>query len=497
MKSIDTIKNLHKKKITQKQLKLGSDDNASIEALQNVLYDLGFGRELKWDVYGADGEYGHCTATAVEAFCNNNKIRASGKAVSGKTAEQIIHLYELIDELKLINEAIQHGEIETRIKLNGRYKAGVAALQTLLAELGYKRQLKWNKYGADGEFGPGTLSALKKYSEDQNYLDNGEELTEKLAGSLLNRFKPFYGPGFLRESIKVDGLTQTTSGKNVIISDDSFTWTFRKFKKGLFTYGKNLPKDFIDAHPTALSNLGLSKSLINVMLSVSENEGNLDAVNTWDNAFLSFGMFQWTLGTSTNGGELPALLKKLKNKTPSIFEKYFLSFGLDVFEANDKTGFISLDGQVLNSSSRKEKIRNATWAYRFWKAGQDEIVMALEVEHAASRINAFYKSSAYKVDRYYISDLVKSEYGVALLLDNHVNRPSYLVDTLKSALKNSDLTSPDNWDTKDEEAFLKEYLTIRKIHGSTPMTDSDRRTAVTKKSVSNGTISKERGSFKI
>lgn len=497
MKDIDTIKNLHKKKLTQKQLKLNSDDEASVKALQNVLYELGFGRELKWSVYGADGDYGNCTLTAVEAFCNYNKIRASGKAVSGKTAERMIHLYELIDELKIINEALQEEEIETRIKQKGRYKAGIAALQTLLADIGYTRQLKWNKYGPDGDFGKCTTSALKKYAEDQDYLDNGEELTEKLAGSIINKFKPLYGSGFLRETIKADGLTQTTSGKSLLISDGSLTWTFRKYKKGLFTYGKNQPKDFIDSHTTSLSNLGLSKSLINVMLSVSENEGNLDAVNTWDNAFLSFGIFQWTLGQSTNGGELAALLKKLKNKTPSVFEKYFYENGLDVFEANNITGFLSLNGQVLNSAARKEKLRTTTWAYRFWKAGQDDIVMAMEIEHAASRVLTFYKSSAYKVNKYYISDLVKSEYGVALLLDNHVNRPGYLVDTLQKALKNSGLASPNDWDTSDEERFLEAYLAVRKTYGNSPMTDADGRAIVTKKYVTKGIISKERGSFRI
>lgn len=497
MKSIDIIKNLQKKKLTQKQLKLNSDDKTSVKALQNVLYELGFGRELKWDIYGADGDYGKCTAAAVRNFCSYNKIRAGGKAVSGKTAERMIYLYELIDELKTINDAIQQGEVETRIKLKGRFKAGIAALQTLLAELGYKRQLKWNKYGADGDFGSCTTSALKKFAEDQGYLDNGEQLTEKLAGSIINKFKPFYGSQFLRETIELDGLTQTSSGNNIIISDGINTWTFRKYKKGLFTYGKNKPKEFIDSHTTSLSNLGLSKSLINVMLSVSENEGNLDAVNTWDNAFLSFGMFQWTLGTSTGAGELPALLKKLKNKTPSIFEKYFYDFGLDVFEANNITGFLSLDGQVLNSSQRKEKLRTPIWAYRFWKAGQDEVVMAIEVEHASSRINSFYKSTNYKVGDYFISDLVKSEYGVALLLDNHVNRPGYLADTLKKALKNSNLQSPNAWGTNEETKFLEEYLEIRKNYGSTPMTDSDGRALVTKKYVSNGTISQERGSFKI
>lgn len=497
MNDIEIIKKLHKKNETAKKLKIRSDASDEIKALQHVLKDLGFGKELKWETYGADGDYGDCTAKAVDTFCTYNKIRASGRAVSGKTAERMISLYELIDDLKIIDEALIAGEIETRIKQGGRYKTGIASLQTLLAELGYTRRLKWNKYGADGDFGSCTTSALQKYAEDQGYLDSGEELTEKLAGSILQKFKPYFGSEFLRETITADNLTQTTSGKNIIVSDGALSWTFRKYQKGLFTFGKNRPDDFIKTHSSALKNLGLTESAINVMISVSENEGNLDAVNTWDSAFLSFGMFQWTLGNATNAGELASLLYKVRAKTPTIFSKYFADYGLDVFQADDMYGFLSLDGQKLISASRKEQLRSTTWAFRFWKAGQDDIVMAIEVEHAFSRINNFYKSNNYKVNNYFVSDLVTSEYGVALLLDNHVNRPGYLAETLKQALKNTGLTDPTSWNTENEKLFLENYLEVRKTFGRSPMTDADKRAYVTKKYVTKGVISEERNSFKI
>ena len=497
MTDIELLTNISKKKESSKILKIGSSDESAVKALQTILNTFGYGKELSWDIYGADGNYGDCTAKAVDIFCAYNKIKASGRAVSGKTAERIIYLFTITDDLKIINDAIVAGELESRIKENGKYKAGISALQTLLAELGYKRQLKWNKFGADGDFGNCTVSALKKYADDQGYLDTGEELTEKLAESIMLKFRPYFGSEFLRETVAMDDLTKTTTGKNVIISDGSLSWTFRKFKKGLFTYGKKNPKDFIQSHPSTLSNFGLTPSAVNVMLAVSENEGNLDAVNTWDNAFLSFGMFQWTLGTSTNAGELAALLFKLKTKTPIAYLKYFSDYGLEVFQSSDTTGFLSLNGQNLISAAKKEQLRSATWAYRFWKAGQDEFVMAVEVEHAFSRIDGFYKSNSYKVDKYFISDLVTSEYGVALLLDNHVNRPGYLTDTLKNTLKESGLKNPESWKSADEAVFLEKYLEIRKDFGKTPMTDSDRRAMVTKKHVRRGTISDERGSFKI
>jgi len=497
MKDIDVIKDLHKKKQTQSVLKYRSEKKESVKSLQNVLFELGFGRELKWDMYGADGDYGICTAAAVDAFCSYNRIKASGRAVSGKTAERMIYLYSLIDHLKIINEAVQQGEIETRIKQKGRYKTGIAALQSLLAELGYTRQLKWNKYGADGDFGSCTTAALRKYAEDEGYLDSGEALTDKLAESILQKFKLYFGSEFLRTITKADGLTQTVSGKNIIISDSSLSWTFRKYQKGLFTYGKNRPKDFIESHFSSLPNFGLTKSAINVMLSVSENEGNLDAVNTWDNAHLSFGMFQWTLGTATNPGELPALLNKIKTKAPTIFQKYFLDHGLDIFQANETTGYLKWDGQQIVTTSKKELMRDPTWAFRFWRAGQDELVMAIEVEHAYSRIKTFYKSNSYKVENYFISDLVTSEYGVALLLDNHVNRPGYLVDSLTKALKNTGLTNPNTWGTGEEKTFLDEYLNVRKTFGRYPMTDADGRAFVTKRYLTKGIISDTKDSFKV
>ena len=69
---------------------------------------------------------------------------------------------------------------------------------------------------------------------------------------------------------------------------------------------------------------------MNVMVAVSKNEGNLDAINTWDNAFMTFGMFQWTIGASSDKGELAALVKKIKDVNLEKFTELFGNHGLDV-----------------------------------------------------------------------------------------------------------------------------------------------------------------------
>ena len=71
---------------------------------------------------------------------------------------------------------------------------------------------------------------------------------------------------------------------------------FTVHKKGVFCIGGQKPGDFIRDNREQLLGLGLSDSGVNTIAAVSANEGRLDAVNTWDKCFLSFGMFQWTLG---------------------------------------------------------------------------------------------------------------------------------------------------------------------------------------------------------
>jgi hypothetical protein len=231
------------------------------------------------------------------------------------------------------------------------------------------------------------------------------------------------------------------------------------------------------------------------MVAVSENEGNLDAVNTWDNSFMTFGMFQWTAGARSDPGELAALLQKIKDTDDAVFQKYFGRHALDVIDANEISGFFTLDGQKLATSSLKERLRTYEWAFYFWLAGQDPLVQSIEVQHALSRINTFYRSGGYRVKGHFIADLVTSEYGMGLLLDNHVNRPAYIKPCLVKAMDQTGLTSPQNWGTGAERRLINAYLKIRETHGRSPMTHAARRAAVTKRYLDTGIISDERGSF--
>ncbi len=242
-------------------------------------------------------------------------------------------------------------------------------------------------------------------------------------------------------------------------------------------------------------------SLLRVMQSVSNNEGKLEAVNSYDSNFMSFGVFQWTAGGPGESGELAALLNRIRQKNPSTFQEFFGFHRLDVvLTASDKVpyGFLILDGKRLQSEEDKAPLRSALWAYRFWRAGHDEVVRTCQVEHAASRIDAFYDANitteAPSVPGGRLHDYISSEYGIALILDEHVNRPGHVPATLTKAidlfLNDTHRTNPLEWTTADERRVLELYLQFR---AETNMTNSGTRAMTIANS---GRASIERGSFR-
>ena len=89
-----------------------------------------------------------------------------------------------------------------------------------------------------------------------------------------------------------------------------------------------------------------------------------------------------------------------------------------------------------------------------------------------------------------------SEFGVALLLDQHVNRPGNVPSTLAAAvnqfINSTGKTDPTTWTDQDEAALLNIYIQRR---ASTSMTDSTGRANKIRQAVNNGLASAKRGSF--
>ena len=494
----EEIKQLFQKILSQEKPQnyfvRGSKNKAELKVLQTALYAIGYEKELNWAKYGADGGYGQSTVDAVLAFANKNDFENNGESVSLEMLEKINQLSQVVPYLQILNkvreaqETIQKGSDKTKVK----------ALQNILHHLGYDTALNWSKFGADGFFGNSCIAAVSAFANTENLSFDNEKANTEIINKMIASYESGLGESW-KES-KTTTITDATindTSTHVEVIENGLKAKFQKFRKGLYTEGSQSIPNFLKDHEGFLEVHEISDSSINVIRSVAENEGKLDAINTWDNAFLSFGMFQWTIGVGNGKGELPALLKKIKTENPELFQKYFGIYGLDVSSDTSNTyGNLVLNNQKI--ISQKQQFRSAQWAGIFWRAGQDAGIQAFEIDHAISRLQNFYWRKKSDLNNFALSNYITSEFGVALLLDNHVNRPAFVVPCIKKALTMTGLSNPENWTTTEETKLIQAYLEVRKTYRFpkvSPMTDAHKRAAVTLKYVTNGTISKERLSF--
>lgn len=311
----------------------------------------------------------------------------------------------------------------------------------------------------------------------------------------------FVAAQYIQQNASVDnpapGATCKYVGSNAVAPDG--TVFGKKFKLGIYNYGTTSIADFVRANPTVFPTL--SPSRLRVMSAVSVNEGKLEAINTWDNAFLTFGCFQWTVGAD-GAGELAGMVNRLKQADAAAFNRLLGQYGLDVASVSSPpgqtpTGYFSLDGQVIKTAADKgSKLRTLDMAYRFFSAGHDDTMRQVEVEYAASRIDLFYRDASHKIRNLFIADFVSSEFGVALLLDQHVNRPGNVPSTLAAAvnqfINSTGKSDPSTWTDQDEASVLNIYIQRR---NGTSMTNSQERADSVRQAVNSGLASAKRGSF--
>ncbi len=160
-------------------------------------------------------------------------------------------------------------------------------------------------------------------------------------------------------------------------------------------------------------------------------------------------------------------------------------------------GFLSLHGKALKTAAEKKTLRTVEWAYRLKLAGQNDIMQSIEMAHAADRVDLFYASDRKQIRGRPIADYVSSEYGVALLLDQHVNRPGHVPKVLAQAVaafvdERGGNDEPSLWSADDEARLLEIYIRLR---NATSMTDAQARADRTRKAADLGLASDRRGSY--
>ena len=116
---------------------------------------------------------------------------------------------------------------------------------------------------------------------------------------------------------------------------------------------------------------------------------------------------------------------------------------------------------------------------------------------AARRLEAVMRASGYRVHGHDLADWITSEAGMALVLDHHVIRPSYLRGTLEQAIADVGLAGaePGKLTDADEASIIARYLEVRETYGRAPMPDAGQRARPVLALVEQGRLSQSRGSF--
>jgi peptidoglycan hydrolase-like protein with peptidoglycan-binding domain len=95
------------------------------------------------------------------------------------------------------------------LKKGSTDKKSVQLLQNILHEIGYKKTLNWEKYGADGDYGKLTSKAVLLFIGQNNLAGDGESITKLIAETLIKRLESLDELQFFQELINNKKIKNT------------------------------------------------------------------------------------------------------------------------------------------------------------------------------------------------------------------------------------------------------------------------------------------------
>jgi peptidoglycan hydrolase-like protein with peptidoglycan-binding domain len=190
----------------------GPPKKTEITDFQKILHQLGFDDELNYSNYGADGYYGASVTNAVAAYCVKNGITSDGKTMTDAIANAMIAHYDTLDEMQDLAAQVAKGSVESRLYEKCTDKVSVAAMQTLLNEMGFGTELNWDKYHNDGYYEASGIAAVAAHAAKAGIASDGKKLTTELAQKILDALSPSYGADYAANTKSgMDAATQSES----------------------------------------------------------------------------------------------------------------------------------------------------------------------------------------------------------------------------------------------------------------------------------------------
>jgi hypothetical protein len=202
----------------------------------------------------------------------------------------------------------------------------------------------------------------------------------------------------------------------------------------------------------------MTQEEFDIIGAMSINEGNIDAVQSWDSEVVTAGAMQKTINSSGNG-ELPTQIAKFKTQNLAAYNELFSHCGWDV-QGSGTSAKVTYTHQTLTSgnaitgSELKTLIRNGfdEAAYTSHHSSQhtpappniplasllqatsDTRYISLQVDDFIERYHAVMAKVVPNTEGLTVSQVFYTKLGRATALDEDVNRPSHVVNDIKNAI---------------------------------------------------------------
>jgi hypothetical protein len=229
-----------------------------------------------------------------------------------------------------------------------------------------------------------------------------------------------------------------------------------------------------------------------ILIAMSENEGNLDALHSYDSEVITAGAMQKTVKDKIDfegKGELSTQLAKFRDRHPDLYRSHVEYCGWSV-EGSGSSAVIYYRDKVLTqgnnitSTKLKTLLRQGCNKSTYGKTVYNKPLAALlkvlslpeyfdlQVLDFIERLKNVENKIVVNAGNKKIKDFVQSDFGRAVVLDHSVNRPEYVAIDFKQALENFHTKNPtvsldpQTWGkgrTSYETKLLEEYKLTRRM----------------------------------
>jgi hypothetical protein len=312
-----------------------------------------------------------------------------------------------------------------------------------------KKSRKRNTWEIGFEYGQEEVITETNILEPYYPNDEPEEKKEKehFPFPISNKVYHFHPIAFVEQMIKMPFC-------NCPVDEPLFKCVKYKTKYGPAYYGDKPLATYKNWDDMINSNKITSEQK-DIIVAMSENEGKMDGIQSYDSEIFTFGAMQKTV--SPDGyGEFPIQVYEFKKTNFIEYKRLFFDCGWSVEKGDDNQirMYYSDNGNKITGSSLKTIIREG-YKSDFYKqklvcsplahlikVGNDESFQEKQILDFVYRLNKVVlpiKPCGYT---YSISQILKSKLGKACVLDHHVNRPAhvkiYFGEALNRFYKNKD-----------------------------------------------------------